>query len=53
MSRSMCSGPMKPDINVGGNIATISEVPDDKKTTDSSPEIKKEAASLVLDQGMN
>ena len=28
-----CSGSMIPDTNVGGNIATISEVSDDQKTT--------------------
>jgi len=28
-----CSGSMIPDTNVGGNIATISEVSDDQETT--------------------
>ncbi|TBW52573.1 hypothetical protein EZI54_16155 [Marinobacter halodurans] len=28
-----CSGPMIPDTNVGGKIATINEVSDDQKTT--------------------
>jgi len=28
-----CSGSMIPDTNVGGKIATISEVSDDQKTT--------------------
>jgi len=28
-----CSGSIKPDTNVGGNIATISEVSDDQETT--------------------
>ena len=29
----VCSGSMIPDTNVGGKIATISEVSDDQKTT--------------------
>ena len=29
----LCSGSIKPDTNVGGNIATISEVSDDQETT--------------------
>ncbi|MFY3776435.1 hypothetical protein ACOSZC_20030 [Marinobacter salsuginis] len=29
----LCSGSMIPDTNVGGKIATISEVSDDQKTT--------------------
>lgn len=28
-----CSGSIKPDTNVGGNIATINEVSDDQETT--------------------
>ncbi len=28
-----CSGSIKPDTNVGGNIATRSEVSDDQETT--------------------
>jgi len=42
---------MIPDTNQGGNIAVLSEVSDDQKTTFFSPEFKQEAASLVLDQG--
>ncbi|MEP1267703.1 MAG: hypothetical protein ABJL07_12920, partial [Marinobacter sp.] len=33
MPSEQCSGSMIPDTNVGGNIATISEVSDDQKTT--------------------
>ncbi len=29
----LCSGSIKPDTNVGGNIATRSEVSDDQETT--------------------
>jgi len=42
---------MIPDANVSGNIAIINEVSNDQKATFFSPELKQEAASLVLDQG--
>jgi len=42
---------MIPDTNVGGNIATISEVSMTWKRRSFTPGFKQEAACLVLDQG--
>ena len=30
---AVCSGPMKPDTNIGGNIAAVSEVFNEKTTS--------------------
>jgi len=42
---------MIPDTNIGGKIATISEVFNEKKRHSFSTEFKHEAACQVLDQG--
>lgn len=39
---------MIPDVNVGGNIVAISEVPDDEAKRPIKPELKQETACLVL-----